>query len=83
MHFFLIVDYLLLIFWWNDVGTLTTACLMISLSTVRRLAWAYHGLQISQAYINAVKNFERVIWNPTLSLSGYGSSLQKSSSQQV
>lgn len=42
-----------------------------------------HGLQTSQVYINAVKGFKRAIWNPTVSLSGYGFSLQKSSSQQV
>lgn len=50
---------------------------------MKRLARAYHGLQISQAYINAVKNFKRTIWNPTVSRSGYGFSLQRSSSQQV
>lgn len=42
-----------------------------------------YGLQISQPYINAVKNFKRAIWNPTVSLSGNGFFLQKSSSQQV
>lgn len=42
-----------------------------------------YGLQISQPYINAVKNFKRAIWNPTVSLSGNSFFLQKSSSQQV